>query len=91
MNEKTFIVSVSLNTQTARQKFESHSFGMGIPYKIMDGLYCVKTPYDSTSEIVRNQIVALLSNQCFVFVMKASIEAAWRLNVPEDSWLRNNI
>lgn len=91
MNEKVFIVAIGLNNQIEKQRFESSNFGAGQPHKIMEGFYCIKTPFSITSENLRDRIAAMLQNQCYLFVMKASIEAAWRLNPAEDSWLRNNI
>ena len=91
MNEKPFIVAIGLNTQNEKQRFESTNYGAGVPYKIMEGLYCIKTPYNTTSESLRNRLTSMFFDQCYLFVMKASIEAAWRVRPEVDSWLRDNI
>ncbi len=91
MNDKVFIVGIELNTRASIEKFEQYNFNKGIPFKIMPGLYCIKTSFSETSEIIRERIVALFSGQCQVFVMKSSIEAAWRLPSNVDGWLKSNI
>lgn len=91
MNDKVFIVGIELNNKAAFERFEKSNFGMGIPVKIVPGLYCVKTQYSQSSEYLRNSIVGMFSGQCQVFVMKSSIELSWRLPESIAQWLRANI
>lgn len=91
MNDKVFIVCVEINKQSLRTKFENTIIGKGNPRKIMENVYAITTPYSFNSEQVRNQINAIFLDDCNVFVMKASIDASWRLDVMTDGWLRSNI
>lgn len=91
MNDKVFIVGIELNNISAYERFEKNNFGMGLPLKIVPGLYCVKTPFDRNSEQLRNTISGIFAGQCRVFVMKSSIDASWRLPMDVDSWLKSNL
>lgn len=91
MNNKVFVVGIELNSRAAYDRFEHNDFGMGIPFKILPGLYCIKTNYSSTSDELRDKIANLLAMQCQVFVMKSNIDLAWRLPEREASWLNLNI
>lgn len=91
MNDKIFIVCVEINKQSLRDKFEHTAIGKGLPKRIMDNVYAVTAPYSFGSEQIRNQINSLFANSCLVFVMKASVDASWRLPLDIDSWLKDNI
>ena len=91
MNEKVFIIGIELNNTAAYEKFEKYSFGAGLPFKILDGLYCVKAAYSTSSEQIRNTINSLFHDNCQVFVMKSSIDLSWRLPDRIGIWLKNNI
>lgn len=91
MNEKVFVVGIELNNKASYNRFERNNFGMGVPFKILPGLYCIKTNYSTTCEELRDKIVNLFSSQCQVFVMKSNIDLAWRLPDNVASWLNMNI
>lgn len=91
MNDKVFIVCIEINKQSLRLRFENAVIGKGNPQKIMENVYAVITPYSFNSEQVRNQVNSIFMDNCNVFVMKASIDASWRLDVTTDRWLRSNI
>lgn len=91
MNDKVFIICVEINKQSLRTKFESTVIGKGNPKLIMENVYAVITPYSFNSEQVRNHVNAIFMDNCNVFVMKASIDASWRLDISTDNWLRSNI
>lgn len=93
MNDKIFIVGIELNSISAKQKFESSLTQLGSKshIEITSGVYAIKLPYMYTAEMVRNQISSIFSNNCRLFVMKSSIEAAWNINPNADLWLKSNI
>ncbi len=91
MNDKVFIVCVEINRQILRERFEHTMIGNGTPKKIMDNVYALTTPFSFKSEQIRDRINAIFSNECEVFVMKASVDASWRLDVSIGNWLRSNI
>lgn len=91
MNDKVFIVCIEINKQSLRNRFETTIIGNGSPQKIMENVYAITTPYSYNSEQIRNQVNSIFMDECNVFVMKASVDASWRLDVTTDSWLRSNI
>lgn len=91
MNDKVFIVCIEINKQSLRNRFETTIIGNGSPQKIMENVYAITTPYSYNSEQIRNQVNSIFMDDCNVFVMKASVDASWRLDVTTDSWLRSNI
>lgn len=91
MNDKIFIVCIEINKQQLRKSFEQTIIGNHTPKKIMENVYAISAPYSFSSEQIRNQINGIFFDNCSVFVMKTSIDAAWRLDAALDVWLRSNI
>ncbi len=93
MNDKVFIVGIELNSISSKNKFESSLAQLGSKsyVEITSGVYAIKLPFMYTAEMVRNQISSIFSNNCQLFVMKSSIEAAWNISSKADSWLKTNI
>lgn len=91
MNEKVFIVGIELNNITAITKFENALNTIGEWKKVVTGLYAIKKDFSTTSDLLRQMIWVNFTNECQLFIMKTSLDAAWNLNPETDGWLRNNI
>lgn len=92
MNDKIFIVCVELNSRHATEQFNSIISSISLSYKkIVDNVYIIRANYTSTSEVIRDRIIAQFSGQCSVFVMKSSPDAAWRIPSDVDVWLKSII
>lgn len=91
MNNKVFIICVTIDRQVLRYRFENTIIGTEKPKRIMENVYALVAPYSFTSEQVRNTVNVIFNNDCDVFVMKTSIDASWRLEACTDNWLRSNL
>lgn len=91
-NDRVFIICIGLSNKSDVGNFEEVLSSIGSDVKkIMENVYAVKTSYTNTSEILRNQITAKFNGQCTLFIMKSSIDAAWRVPVDVDNWMKNYI
>ncbi len=94
MNDKVFVVGIELNSISSKVKFETYlqgRFGKSGYIEITNGVYAIKVPIIYTAEQLRTLILGVFSNNCQLFVMKSSIEAAWNASPEVDSWLKSNI
>ena len=94
MNDKVFIVGIELNSISSKDKFETYlqdRFGKNGSVQITNGVYAIKVPFMYTAEQLRGMILAIFSNNCQLFIMKSSIEAAWNASPEVGSWLKSNI
>ena len=85
MNDKIFIISIELNSKAAVAQFEKVMNGCSSTYvKIMENTYAV-------SEAIRDIVLNKMGGDCILFVMRSSIDTAWRINSSADGWLKSHI
>lgn len=92
MNDKIFIISIELNSKAAVAQFEKVMNGCSSTYvKIMETTYAVRVSSSYTSEAIRDIVLNKMGGDCILFVMRSSIDTAWRINSSADGWLKSHI
>lgn len=92
MNDKIFIISIELNSKAAVAQFEKVMNGCSSTYvKIMENTYAVRVSSSYTSEAIRDIVLNKMGGDCILFVMRSSIDAAWRIADTSDGWLKTYI
>ena len=59
--------------------------------KIMENTYAVRVSSSYTSEAIRDIVLNKMGGDCILFVMRSSIDTAWRINSSADGWLKSHI
>lgn len=91
MNDKVFLIAVELNSISAIQKFEKVLSSIGEWKKLVGNVYVLKQPFSRMCENIRTQIVIQFGEDVRMFIMKTSLDAAWKLDASVDRWLKENI
>lgn len=92
MNDKVFIICIELNNKNAVAQFENVIRGCSSTYvKIMENTYAVRVSSSYTSEAIRDIVLDKMGGDCVLFVMRSSIDAAWRIIDAADGWLKTCI
>lgn len=92
MNEKVFIICIELNNKNAVSRFEStlSSFSMS-HIKVTENTYAIRVQPSYNSDMIRDILLSKMGGDCILFVMRSSIDAAWRINGSADFWLKSYI
>lgn len=92
MNDKVFIICIELNNKNAVAQFEKTIKGISSScIKVTENAYAIRVSYYYTSEKLRDIVLTKMGGDCILFVMKSSIDAAWRINGEADIWLKSYI
>ena len=92
MNDKVFIICIELNNKNAISRFESALSGISTSHiKVMENTYAIRVQPSYNSDMIRDILLSKMGSNCILFVMRSSIDAAWRINGSADSWLKSYI
>ncbi|WP_462355783.1 hypothetical protein [Phocaeicola coprophilus] len=92
MNDKVFIVCIELNSKHVADRIENYIRSFSIGYKkIIENVFAVRVANNYSSENIRDMINMQLGGNSTIFVMKSSIDAAWKVLPEIDGWLKSYI